>query len=81
MQPRMFNQRLGIFVQLVSTVRYRSSPEQDILKPPFWRDRFGAAVLAQDDLAQRRFVAAVLAPPFWRDRFGAVHLLKILLMR
>jgi len=32
------------------------------LAPPFWRDRFGAAVLAQDSLAQRCFGAG---------RFGA----------
>ena len=36
--------------------------EQDSLAPPLWRDRFGAAVLAQNVLAQRRFGAG---------RFGA----------
>ena len=34
---------------------------RDVLAPPFWRDRFGATVLAQDVLAKSRFGAGVLA--------------------
>ena len=30
---------------------------RDVLAPPFWRDRFGATVLAQDVLAKNRFGA------------------------
>src|SRR6218665_992695 len=36
--------------------------KQDSLAPPIWRDRFGAAVLAQESSAHRRFGAG---------RFGA----------
>jgi hypothetical protein len=38
------------------------SAKQDVLAPPFWRDRFGATVLAPTVLAQSRLGATVLAP-------------------
>ena len=39
-----------------------SNTDQDVLAPPFWRDRFGAGVLALAVLAHGRFGAG---------RFGA----------
>ncbi|XP_043279548.1 uncharacterized protein [Venturia canescens] len=41
--------------------------KQDVLAPPFWRDRFGAAILARAVWALERLDART----FWRRRLGA----------